>query len=150
LRDILFYEPRRPGTSLKTAFDFLNKTLTRRAIVFFVSDWLDSGYDAPFRLAARKHDLIAVRVSDPREDSLPAAGLIEVEDAETGSHFLLDSRRASVREAYAAAAAKRKAGFTALARSGKVDLIDVSTDGQHFDALVRFFRLRESRRRRGR
>jgi hypothetical protein len=76
--------------------------------------------------------------------------LVEVEDAETGAHFLLDTRRASVREAYAAAAIKRKAAFTALARSGKVDLIDVSTDGQHFDALVRFFRLRESRRRRGR
>ena len=95
LRDILFYEPRRPGTSLKTAFDFLNQALTRRAIVFFVSDWLDRGYESAFRLAARKHDLIAVRVSDPREESLPAAGLIEVEDAETGSHFLLDTRRAS-------------------------------------------------------
>jgi uncharacterized protein (DUF58 family) len=150
LRDILFYEPRRPGTSLKTAFDFLNQALPRRAIVFFVSDWLDTGYEPAFRLAARKHDLIAVRVSDPREEELPAVGLIEVEDAETGKHFLLDTRRSAVRQAYAAAGARRKAAFTALARSGKVDLIDVSTDGAHFDALVRFFRLRESRRRRGR
>ena len=100
LRDILFYEPRRPGTSLKTAFDFLNQALTRRAIVFFVSDWLDKGYESAFRLAARKHDLIAVRVTDPREETLPAVGLMEVEDAETGKHFLLDTRRASVREAY--------------------------------------------------
>src|SRR5438093_89660 len=90
-------------------------------------------------VAAEVAALIAVSVSDPREASLPAAGLIEVEDAETGKHFLLDTRRASVRDAYAAGAAKRKAAFTALARSGKVDLIDVSTDGQHFDALVRFF-----------
>ncbi len=150
LRDILFYEPRRPGTSLKTAFDFLNQALTRRAIVFFVSDWLDEGYDAAFRLAARKHDLIAVRVTDPREETLPAVGLLEVEDAETGKHLLIDTRRASVREAFATAADERRAAFQSLARSGKVDLIEVTTDGAHFDALVKFFRLRESRRRRGR
>lgn len=149
LRDILFFEPRHAGTSLKTAFDFLNQALTRRAIVFFVSDWLDSNYESAFRLAGRKHDLIAVRVSDPREQELPAAGLVEVEDAETGAHFLLDTRRASVRAAFAGAAAGRKAAFTALARSAKVDLIDVSTDGRHFDALVGFFRRREARRRRG-
>ena len=150
LRDILFYEPRKPGTSLKTAFDFLNQALTRRAIVFFVSDWLDTGYEPAFRLAARKHDLIAVRVTDPREQELHAVGLIEIEDAEAGRHLLIDTRRRSVREAYAAAARRRKEAFAALARSGRVDLIDVSTDGAHFDALVKFFRLRESRRRHGR
>ncbi len=150
LRDILFYEPERPGTSLKTGFDFLNKSLSRRAIVFFVSDWLDTGYESAFRLAARKHDLIAVRVSDPREETLPSAGLLEIQDAETGKHLLLDTRRASVREAFASAAAQRKSEFANLARSGKVDLIDVSTDGTHVDAIVRFFRLRESRRRSGR
>lgn len=150
LRDILFYEPRRPGTSLKTAFDFLNQALTRRAIVFFVSDWLDAGYESAFRLAARKHDLIAVRVTDPREETLPAVGLVQVADAETGGHLLVDTRRAAVRAAFAAAAADRRAAFGALARSGRVDLIEVGTDGSHFDALVRFFRLRESRRRRGR
>jgi uncharacterized protein (DUF58 family) len=150
LRDILFYEPRKPGTSLKTAFDFLNQALTRRAIVFFVSDWLDSGYEPAFRLAARKHDLIAVRVTDPREQELPSVGLIEIEDAETGKHLLVNSRRNSVREAYALAAVRRKEEFASLTRSGRVDLIDVSTDGAHFDALVKFFRLRESRRRHGR
>jgi uncharacterized protein (DUF58 family) len=150
LRDILFYEPKKPGTSLKTAFDFLNQALTRRAIVFFVSDWLDSGYESAFRLSARKHDLIAVRVSDPREQTLPAVGLLEVLDAETGKTYLVNTRRGSVRDAYATAANERKAAFTQLARSGKVDVIDVSTDGSHLDALVRFFKLRESRQRHGR
>jgi uncharacterized protein (DUF58 family) len=150
LRDILFYEPRRPGTSLKTAFDFLNQALTRRAIVFVVSDWLDTGYEQALRLAARKHDLIAVRVADPREDTLPAVGLLAVRDAESGSSILLNTRRPAVRHAYANAAVARKAAFKSMTRSGKVDVIDVSTDGTHFDALVRFFRLRESRRRHGR
>lgn len=150
LRDILFYEPKKQGTSLKTAFDFLNQSLRRRAIVFFVSDWLDTGYESAFRLAARKHDLIAVRVVDPREETLPAVGLVELKDAESGKSVLLNTSRASVRDSYARAAVERKSTFTSLARSGKVDVIDVSTDGKHFDALVRFFRLRESRRRRGR
>jgi uncharacterized protein (DUF58 family) len=150
LRDILFYEPKKQGTSLKAAFDFLNQSLRRRAIVFFVSDWLDTGYESAFRLAARKHDLIAVRVLDPREEIMPAVGLVELKDAESGKSMLLNTNRASVRDSYATAAVERKQAFTSLARSGKVDVIDVSTDGKHFDALVRFFRLRESRRRRGR
>src|SRR5262249_9568348 len=132
------------------AFDFLNQALTRRAIVFFVSDWLDKGYESAFRLSARKHDLIAVRVSDAREESLPSAGLMEGRDAGTGKSFLLNTRRSAGREAYGKAASERKAAFTSLARSGKVDVIEVSTDGSHFDALVKFFRLRESRQRRGR
>ena len=150
LRDILFYEPKKTGTALKSAFDFLNQALPRRAIVFVVSDWLDSGYESAFRLAARKHDLIAVRVTDPREQTLPAAGLIEIEDAETGRHLLVDTRKSAVRHGFAAAAGRRKLAFDSLARSSRVDVIDVSTDGAHFDALMKFFRLRESRRRHGR
>src|SRR5919199_1423693 len=79
-----------PGKGAKHALRVL------RDILFYERDWLDSGYESAFRLAARKHDLIAVRVSDPREEELPAIGLMEVEDAETGAHFLLDTRRASV------------------------------------------------------
>lgn len=150
LRDILYYDPKRKRTGLKATFDFLNKALPRRAIVFVVSDWLDTDYESSFRLAARKHDLIAVRIVDPREKDLPSVGLIELRDAETGERAVVDSGRVAVRDAVAQLSQRRLQDFHSLARSGRVDTIEISTDGTHFDALVKFFRLREARRRHGR
>ena len=149
LRDILFFEPRRQGTSLRVGLDYLNQVQQRRAIVFLLSDFYDEGYEASFRLAGRKHDLVAVRVTDPREYELPNVGLIQLEDAETGRHVLVDSSHAGLRKLYADRAAGRDEALRKLARSAQVDLFDVSTDGGHFDALIRFFRVRERRRRRG-
>jgi uncharacterized protein (DUF58 family) len=149
LRDILFFEPERTGTSLKAGLDSLNRVQRRRAIVFLLSDFADAGYESSFRLAARKHDLIAVRVADPREQVLPDAGLIQLEDAETGDRLLVDSSHAGLRRLYEERAAARHEAVRKLARSARVDLIEVGTDGGHFDALVRFFRAREKRRSRG-
>jgi uncharacterized protein (DUF58 family) len=149
LRDILFFEPEHTGTSLAAALDHLNKAQKRRAIVFLISDFLGDGYTDSFRRAARKHDLIAVRTSDPREAVLPPVGLVQLEDAETGRQVLIDTNSRKFRTAFAARAAERRAAFTKLARSSQADLIEVGTGGDHFDALLRFFRTRE-RRTRGR
>jgi uncharacterized protein (DUF58 family) len=149
LRDILFFEPEHKGTNLAAGLDYLSKVHRRRAIVFLLSDFLDGGYEDAFRRAARKHDLIAVRTSDPREHDWPAVGLVQLEDAETGRQVLIDTGSRSFRQAFAARSADRRTAFTRLARGAQVDLIDVTTDGDHFDALVRFFRLRERRRRGG-
>ena len=147
LRDILFFEPVRQGTSLRVALDYLNKVQQRRAIVFLLSDFEDNEYESAFRFAGRKHDLVAVRVADPRESELPDAGLLNLEDAETGELILVDSSRADVRKKFAERASDRREALRKLARSAHVDLIEVGTDGKHFDALVRFFRVRERRRR---
>ena len=149
LRDILFFEPERKGTSLKVGLDYLNQVQSRRAIVFLISDFADEGFDASFRLAGRKHDLIAVRVSDPRERELPNVGLVELRDAETNKQVLIDTSNAGVRRIFAERAAARDERIRKLTRSAKTDLIEVSTDGGHFDALLRFFRIRERRRKHG-
>jgi uncharacterized protein (DUF58 family) len=147
IRDVLFFQPARRGTSIREALDYANKVLHRRAILFLMSDFLDRGYERAFKLSGRRHDLIAVPLTDPREQELPAVGLVELEDAETGRHFLLDTSRREVRDAYAHAARERREGLRRLARQARVDLIEVSTDGGHLDALIRFFRLRERRLR---
>ena len=147
LRDILFFEPTGKGTDLAAALDYLNRVQRRRAVVFLVSDFLDADYADSFRRAARQHDLIAVRTADPLEHAWPAAGLVQLEDAETGRQVLVDAGSRRFREAFAARAAERAAAFTKLCRSSQVDLIDVGTEGDHFDALLRFFRLRDRRRR---
>lgn len=149
LRDILAFEPQRTGTDLGAALDYVTKVQRRRAIVFLVSDFLSSGFDKAFRRAARKHDLIAVRTSDPREHDWPAVGLVRLQDAETGAQMLVDVGDRRVRASFTQRAAERQAAFTKLARAAQADLIEVGTDGNHFDALLNFFRKRDRRRRHG-
>jgi uncharacterized protein (DUF58 family) len=148
IRDVLFFQPRHRGTSLREGLDYLNRVLHRRTIVFLFSDFLDRGFESAFKRTGRRHDLIAVRVTDAREQELPPVGLVELEDAETGRHVLLDAGSRRVREAYAAAAHERRDSLTQLAHTAGVDLIEVSTDGSHLDALIRFFQMRERRSRR--
>jgi uncharacterized protein (DUF58 family) len=147
LRDILAFDARHPGTNLAQALDQINKIHRRRAVVFVLSDFLDRNYDDAFRRTAYTHDLIAVRTRDPRETSWPAIGLIRLQDAETGQSRLVDTRSRAVREAFATAARTQDEAFLQLARRCQADVIDASTEGHHFDALLNFFRQRERRRR---
>jgi uncharacterized protein (DUF58 family) len=149
LRDILAFDPKHRGTDLGVALDYLNKVQRRRAIVFLMSDFLSAGFEGAFRRAAHRHDLIAVRTSDPRERAWPAVGLVRVQDAETGRQLLADTGNAGVRAAFAAAARARDEAFARLARGARADLIEAGTEGDHFDALLNFFRKRDRRRRHG-
>lgn len=149
LRDILAFEPQKPGTDLTVALDYVNKVQRRRAIVFLISDFLTAGFEDAFRRTARKHDLIAVRTSDPREREWPAVGLVRVEDAETGRQAVIDTSSRAFREGFAARSRERMAAVTKLARGAQADLIEAGTDGNHFDALLGFFRKRDRRRRGG-
>jgi uncharacterized protein (DUF58 family) len=148
IRDVLFFQPQRPGTSLREGLDYLNRVLRRRAIVFLLSDFLDEDYERSLKRAGRRHDLVAVRITDPREEELPAVGLLELEDAETGSCVLVDTSSRAVRAAHAEAARQRREAVRQLTRAAGIDLIEVSTDGSHLDALIRFFKLRERRLKR--
>jgi len=148
IRDVLFAQPQHRTTSLREGLDFVNRVLRRRAIVFLLSDFLDRDYDRAFQRTGRRHDLIAVRITDPGEEELPDVGLLEVADAETGARLLVDTSSRAVRDSYRAEAIQRREQLRQLARSASVDLVEVSTDGGHLDALIRFFRLRESRLRR--
>jgi uncharacterized protein (DUF58 family) len=148
IRDILFFQPTRRGTALRQGLDYLNRILRRRAIVFVISDFLDTGYEHALKQTGRRHDLIGIRILDPRERELPAVGLLEIEDAETGDHILLDTSSRSVRTAFARAALVRGQELRQLAHRARMDLVEVTTDGSHLDALVRFFQLRERRLRR--
>jgi uncharacterized protein (DUF58 family) len=148
IRDVLFFQPARRGTSIKEGLDYLNRVLHRRAIVFLLSDFLDQGYERAFKRTSRRHDLVAIRIGDPREEEMPAVGLLELEDAETGGRLVLDTLSSKVRTAYAEAARRRREAVRRLARSARIDLIEVATDGGHLDALIRFFHLRERRLRR--
>jgi uncharacterized protein (DUF58 family) len=147
LRDILFFEPTRHGTDLRVGLDALMRSQRRRAVVFVFSDFSDAGYEKSLRRVGRRHDVVAVSVRDPLEDELPAVGLLELNDAETGEMTLVDSSDGGVQAAYAATAAKRRADLVRAVRAADADLIEVCTDGGHLDQLVGFFRRRNRRRR---
>jgi uncharacterized protein (DUF58 family) len=145
IRDLLNFEPRRSRTDVTQALDFLGRVTHRRAVVFLVSDFQAAGYEKRLRIAARRHDLIAVSLTDPREAKLPVAGLIELEDAESGECIVVDSGSAAVRRRYEALARERADKLAVSLRSMGIDQIPVVTGEDYVRDLVRFFRVRERR-----
>ena len=147
IRDVLYFQPARSGTSLREGLNFLNRIQHRRAIVFLLSDFLDQGFEQLLKRTGRRHDLIAVHLGDPREEELPPVGLVELEDAETGRRVLLDTGSRRVRAHYAETARLRRDALRQLTRAARIDLLEVGTDGGHLEALVHFFQQRERRLR---
>jgi uncharacterized protein (DUF58 family) len=145
IREVLYYEPKRRGTDISAALHYLNSIQKRKAVVFLISDFMTPGYETALRLANRRHDVIAVTVTDPREEALPDAGLIAVRDAESGREILVNSSGAKVRKAYAQAAEARRNERDRIFRRAKVDAIALRTDQPYMDAICRFFRMRERR-----
>ena len=146
IRDILQFEPQGRGTDIGVALDYVNRVLRKRGIVFLVSDFIAGGdYLRSLRVLSRRHDAIAIHVQDPRESELPAAGLVELEDAETGEIVLLDTSNRMVRERFATAARQRAEALAERLRKISVDLIPVLTDQDYLKSLVAFFRKRERR-----
>jgi len=150
IRDILYHQPKSKGTSLKGALETIHRVLHRRGIVFLLSDFADAGYEDAFRRVARRHDLISIRIADPMQEKLPATGLLQVEDIETGASLLLDTDNRGVRQKYQELAEADAGRIRRLAASMGTDLLEISTAGGHLDALSRFFRRRESRQKQGR
>ena len=146
VRDLLSLRPARRGTDIGAAVGYLQRALRRHAIVFLISDFLDDGFEAALRSASRRHDLIALVLSDRRELELPAVGLIEAEDAETGERVWLDAGDAAVRERFALqAAGAHEARRRTLASLG-VDVVEISTDGSYVTPLLSYFQARARRR----
>jgi uncharacterized protein (DUF58 family) len=148
VRDILFHQPREKGTSLKTALEFLIRIQRRRAVVFLFSDFIDTGFERSLKGVSKRHDCIAVRVTDPLEHDLPKAGLIQMTDPETGASVLVDTSSSKVREAFARQAADRTAAVKRTIQGAGAEFLDVRADGSHLDALARFLRLRDEHRHR--
>jgi len=137
-----------PGTSLGTLLQAAEATIKRRGTVFVVSDFISTpGWEAALGRLARRHDVVAVRLFDPLEMALPDVGLVTIEDAETGEQLFVDSADPAFRARYHAIAQAREAELReALARSG-ADALELATDDDLLDALLRFADLRRQRAR---
>jgi uncharacterized protein (DUF58 family) len=147
IRELLYLRPQSRGTSIAGALEFMRRVLPRRSVIFLLSDFQDSGYETALRVLARRHDITAVTLSDPRELTLPAVGMIEVEDAETGVHVLVDTSDRRVRELYAVRAAGLREERRRILTSTAVDRIELSTDASYVEPLIAYFRRRAGRLR---
>jgi uncharacterized protein (DUF58 family) len=148
IRDLLYFEPRGRGTNLARACEYLNRITRKRAVVFVLSDFFDTGFEKPLRVAAKKHDLISIFISDPVEKEIPGVGLLELEDAETGRRLLVDTSDRRAMAAYHRSCLERgRKTREGLAAMG-VDVIDVETGTPYDRPLLRFFQMRSRRLRR--
>ena len=146
IREILTFRSRRRATDLDLALEYLGRVVRRRAVVFVLSDFLDEGFGERLRIAAKRHDVTAVRVADRREAELPAVGLIELEDAETGEIVIVDTSDLATTTDFRDLSARERGERSALFREAGVGEIDIWTDEAYVDAIVRYFRAREKRR----
>ncbi|MCW5205426.1 DUF58 domain-containing protein [Desulfobulbus sp. F5] len=153
IREILFFQPQGKGTNIGGALDFFSRVTKRKCVTFLLSDFcLPGDFDdslqelqPKLQLAARRHDLIAVSVTDPRELKLPEAGWITLEDAETGEQVLLNTSDDWTRQAYATLAADQRERFARSLRGSGIDLLQLFTDQPYLAALMGFFRSRSRR-----
>jgi uncharacterized protein (DUF58 family) len=145
IREILYFRPKRAGTNIPAALEYLNNVLRRKSVVFLVSDFLAEDFQRALKIANNRHDLIAVTITDPRELQIPPVGFIELEDAEMGETVLIDTYNADIRRDFARYANADRENLLKTFRSAGIDHIDVVTDRSYVEPLVQVFRQRARR-----
>ncbi len=142
LRDLLFFKPKSSQTKMKTALQYLNGILKKRAAIFLFSDFVDDGFDKALRILGDRHDVVACVVQDMAEDELPQWGLVDLQDPETGEIITVDTSAAVFRDSYKQSHKQRKALRDKMLRLAQIERVDVVTQGDYFDPLIKYFRKR--------
>jgi uncharacterized protein (DUF58 family) len=150
IRDLLAFKPVGHKTDLKLGLDVLNHTLKRRSIIFLLSDFLSppNSYSSILRVSNRRHDVIAVTLSDPREQEWPNIGMVALEDAETRRIQWVDTSSRHWRQAFIERVEELRLARERVFRRAKVDRIDITTDSDYVIPLTSFFEKRARRLRR--
>lgn len=145
IRHLIAARPVARETNISAALEFINRVQKRKAVVFLVSDFLDSDARRALAVANRRHDLIAVNIHDPRELALPEVGFATLRDAETGELVEVDTRDRRVRRAFAAQSRDRAARLSEQFKKLGIDELSLGADEDYLAGLQRFFRMRERR-----
>lgn len=147
IRDLLYTQPDTRGTNIANALEYLNRIQKRRAVVFLVSDFLDTGFEKNLKLAAKRHDLVAIVVEDPREYLLPDAGWLTLNDSETGKVYTINSSNRAVRTKWNETTNTMRQERDRLLQKAGVDVLHVTTERSYESDLYRFLRERTRRMR---
>jgi uncharacterized protein (DUF58 family) len=145
IREMLYFEPEGRGTDLAGALDYLNLVVSRRSVVFMISDFLAPDFTKALTVSSKRHDLVAMPVIDKGESELPNVGIITLEDAETGAQIDVNTSSKAVRSALREINEGRLEDLDYLLRSRRVDIVRLSTTEDYLLPLRNFFELRERR-----
>jgi len=145
IRELLYFRPQNSDTDITCALDYMSRVLNRRAVVFIISDFITSGYETALKVANKRHDIIPVTITDPRELQLPKIGMIELEDAETGEEILIDTYDPEVRNTFGHLSSGERKRRDSLFKRMDIDPIDIMTDRSYVEPLMNFFRMRANR-----
>ncbi len=142
IRELRDFEPKGKGTDMRVALDYFNNLTKKRSICFLLSDFLAANYEKALRIAARRNELVGIRLTDRREKELPPAGLLRVSDAEADLYHWLDTSSRQVRRQYTDWYLERKQAFEEAFRKAGADQITIYTDESYVHQLLQFFKKR--------
>jgi uncharacterized protein (DUF58 family) len=145
IREILFFHPQGRGTEPALALDYLNKVVTRRAVVFFISDFQAPDFSQALAVSGRRHDFVAIHINDERERVLPNIGIITLEDAETGEQLEINTADRRTRSLFSELVSGRETELSHTLRRNNIDSITLQTGRDYLPALRSFFKQRERR-----
>lgn len=145
IRELINFEPTGKATRLDIALRYLNNVVKKRSICFVLSDFLCDDYDAPLRIAARRHDLVGIQLYDPREVDLPNVGMVRAVDAELNTAAWIDTGSAAVREQYERWFREHRQQFQTLFSKNGADRVSIPTNAPYTQLLLQFFRQRSSK-----
>ena len=145
IRSILNFKPEGKRTNLSLPLEYLLKIQKQKATAFLISDFQNDGYETTLKQAKQKHDLVAISVTDPREETLPDVGLIELEDAESGETLLVDTHDKEMTKEYANQFQKKRALRKTYFSSIGIDTIEILTNRSLTDPIIRYFKMREKK-----
>ena len=146
IREVLAFQPTGKGTDIAGALEYFSAVIKKRSICFILSDFMSKEFDMPLKIASKKHDLVALRIHDIREDTLPNVGLVPMQDAETEKMLFVDTSSKKVRDNFAKNRAQATAKLRKLFPASGVDLIDITTGTDYVKPLINFFKTRGKRR----
>ena len=146
IREVLAFEPTGKGTDIAGALEYFSAVIKKRSICFILSDFMSKEFDRPLKIASKKHDLVALRIHDTREDTLPNVGLVPMQDAETEKMLFVDTSSKKVRDNFSKNRAQATEKLRKLFPASGVDLIDITTGTDYVKPLINFFKTRGKRR----
>jgi uncharacterized protein (DUF58 family) len=146
IRQVLAFEAKEKKTDISLAIEYFNNVMKKRTICFVLSDFLSPEFEKPLKIASKKHDIIALRIFDKRENSLPNVGIIPLQDAENNSISYVDTSSKKVREIFNNKQEEKQAYLKKLFPKCGVDMIDISTGSDYVKPLMNFFNNRGKRR----
>ena len=146
IRQILSFKPQNKKTNISQAIEYFNNVMKKRCICFILSDYISSSFEKPLRVASKKHDVVALKVSDKREKTIPNIGIVPFKDSETEKVILLDTSSKLVRETFQKKQKEKQSEIEKLFPRCGVDLININTGEDYVKPLINFFKSRDRRR----